>query len=535
MAAAQPLKTTLDSVFPACMDALGPARRADAVAACAQERGPERFPEVLARQARSQGLPSFLADLARLELTVFSTAEGAAVFPDSPEKIILNPTLSLLQCSWRHLVPLLHQSSRPHAPRPERGEEYVLVWKHPTGELVHVRPASSEDLLVLKIIAEGVDPRNAAASGGVPVGSVDQAIDRAAEAGLILRPEPRIRREPGSFPVRSEPYEGFLTSSVFTLQWHITQACDLHCKHCYDRSTIAPLELDRACRVLDDLRLFCRSRFVNGQVSFTGGNPLLHPSLRDLYRAAAERGFSTAVLGNPAPRERIEELLAIQPLNFFQVSLEGLEGHNDHIRGAGHFRRVMTFLEDLRELGVSSTVMLTLTRDNMDQVLPLAELLRDRTDLFTFNRLSLVGEGANLRPADKDRYAAFLEAYLDAARSNPVMGLKDNLINIILRKQGREPFGGCAGCGCGAAFNFITVLPDGEAHACRKFPSPIGNVVLEGIGGVYESEAARRYREGSAACCSCDLKPLCGGCQAVTSSLGRDPLTERDPYCFIDP
>ena len=33
-----------------------------------------------------------------------------------------------------------------------------------------------------------------------------------------------------------------------------------------------------------------------------------------------------------------------------------------------------------------------------------------------------------------------------------------------------EPFGGCTGFGCGAAFNFMAVLPDGEVHACRKVP-----------------------------------------------------------------
>jgi hypothetical protein len=52
-------------------------------------------------------------------------------------------------------------------------------------------------------------------------------------------------------------------------------------------------------------------------------------------------------------------------------------------------------------------VMLTLTRDNLDQVLPLAELLRDRADFFTFNRLSTVGEGASLQMPEKEAFEAF--------------------------------------------------------------------------------------------------------------------------------
>ncbi len=326
----------------------------------------------------------------------------------------------------------------------------------------------------------------------------------------------------------------FLSSSLFTLQWHITQACDLHCKHCYDRSERSPLTLEKGLAILDDLRAFCRSRQVKGQVSFSGGNPLLYPHFTELYRAATERGFGTAVLGNPAPRGRIEELLEIQRPNFFQVSLEGLPDHNDAIRGPGHFERVMEFLGVLRELRIYSMVMLTLTRDNLDQVLPLAEVLRGRTDSFTFNRLSQVGEGAKLQLPSPEAYSAFLEAYLKAEETNPILALKDNLINILYHRQGGDPFGGCTGFGCGAAFNFLTVLPDGEVHACRKFPSLIGNVSGQSLGEIYESEAAQRYRAGTTACRPCPIRPVCGGCLAVVYGHGLDVFKDRDPYCFIE-
>jgi radical SAM protein with 4Fe4S-binding SPASM domain len=122
---------------------------------------------------------------------------------------------------------------------------------------------------------------------------------------------------------------------------------------------------------------------------------------------------------------------------------------------------------------------------------------------------------------------------MKAAQSNPVMGLKDNLMNIIRHQNGIEPFGGCAGYGCSAAFNFITVLSDGEAHACRKFPSPIGNVFEQSIAEIYDSETAGQYRSGCQACRSCAIRPVCGGCLAVSHSFGLDIFEERDPYCFM--
>jgi radical SAM protein with 4Fe4S-binding SPASM domain len=109
--------------------------------------------------------------------------------------------------------------------------------------------------------------------------------------------------------------------------------------------------------------------------------------------------------------------------------------------------------------------------------------------------------------------------------------MKDGLFNIILYRDGNS-FGGCTGFGCGAAFNFLALLADGEVHACRKFPSLLGSILDNSLAEIYDSAAARRYREGSAGCGGCPLKPVCGGCQAISASYGREPSTARDPFCF---
>jgi len=112
--------------------------------------------------------------------------------------------------------------------------------------------------------------------------------------------------------------------------------------------------------------------------------------------------------------------------------------------------------------------------------------------------------------------------------------LKNNLINILYLRKQKAFFGGCAGYGCGAAFNFVTLLPDGEVHACRKFPSLIGNLFEQSLAEIYDSEPARRYRAGSEACRSCAIRPVCGGCLASAYSHHLDVFKDRDPYCFID-
>ncbi len=499
---------------------------------------PEAHRCLSADQSLADGLQSrpdllqkhpFLVELAQVEERYQRLAARPPELPTRPEKRLVNPTLEILEVRWSNLASLFSGSPVP----PVEREEHLLLYLHPGDRKVILRPAADHDLLILKIVAEELDTRKVAEDTGLTIGQVDDLLYRGAETGLLLAPPSRLVR-PADFPRGELSQPHYFVAQTFTLQWHITQACDLHCKHCYDRSDRQPMSLQTGIQVLDDLYDFCQSHNVFTQVTFTGGNPLLYPHFIDLYREAASRGFLTAVLGNPMPRKRIEEMLAIQMVEFYQVSLEGLADHNDYIRGPGHFDRVLEFLDLLRELGVYSMVMLTLTRDNMDQVLELAAVLEGRADLFTFNRLAMVGEGAALASVPVERFPGFLSRYQEAMNRYGCLGLKDNFFNLLRYREGRPYTGGCAGFGCGAAFNFLSLLPDGEVHACRKLPSYLGNIHEESLDSIYHGPLAEQYRLGSSGCRSCPIRPVCGGCLAVSYGFGRDIFTERDPYCFID-
>ena len=322
-------------------------------------------------------------------------------------------------------------------------------------------------------------------------------------------------------------------TGTFTLQWHLTNDCPYHCQHCYDRSERSQLPLADSLRVLADFQNFCTQKQVTGQISLSGGDPFWYPHFWELYQAIADAWIPISILGNPVPRVQVERLIGIQMPVYYQVSLEGLPDYNDQIRGHGHFDQVIKFLAVAKELRIRTHVMLTLHDANRDQVLPLGEQLRGLTHRLSFNRLSQVGEAASMPVPDKTDYATFANQYLAARRNNPILGLKDGLLNIPLQQRGRRLFGGCTGFGCGAAFNFMALLPNGEVHACRKFPSPLGNIWAKNIDTIYHSHEAQQYRHGSKACRSCHLRRVCGGCMAVVHGQGGQIFLDRDPQCFI--
>jgi selenobiotic family peptide radical SAM maturase len=318
----------------------------------------------------------------------------------------------------------------------------------------------------------------------------------------------------------------------FILQWHLTHACEMSCAHCYDRSRIETLRLPDPKRIADDLIGFCARRGVAPGVSLSGGNPVLYPRFLELYRYLAERGVALSILGNPISREMLGQIVAIRKPRYYQVSLEGLQEHNDSVRGAGSYQRAMEFLPLLREHGVPSCVMLTLTSDNIRQVIPLARLLHGKTDRFAWNRLTQFGNGAALSLPTTEAFGRLMASWMGEQRKDPMLGIKDNLFNIFRHELGLKLVGGCTGHGCGAAFNFFAVLPNGDAHACRKFPSRIGSLLESGLDVLYDSPEAERYRRGCTDCDGCPIRHRCGGCLAVASGSGLDPFTERDPQCF---
>ncbi len=513
----------------ACRSALLPAARA-VFERLLTELNPEDCQAQMALLAGQGRLPAFLPDLFRVESQLLALAQQPppAALAEEDGQRQPNPTLRLVPVGFRGLDRLLSAPAPPPSPAPG---VFILLWLEPGSGRPRVEEANDADLLALKLLADPDCQADLAATTPLAARLSEEAIQQGVAKGLILAPPPRLRRPWATDP--GPAGEEFTTAPVFTLQWHLTQACDLHCRHCYDRGRRDTLPLDQGLALLDDLVRFCAARRVQGQVSFTGGNPFLAPHFFTLYQGAVERGLRVAVLGNPVSQPQLAGLIAIAKPLFYQVSLEGLEEHNDAIRGPGHYRRTMEFLPLLRQLGVYSLVMMTLTQANQAQVLPLAERLRGRTDLFTFNRLAPVGEGATLAGARRESYRDFLLEYLRATRDNPILGLKDNLFNLILDEQGQgRMFGGCTGHGCGAAFDFLAVLADGEVHACRKFPSPLGNLTRQDLATIYDSAAAITYRTGSLACAGCPVQPRCGGCLAVGHGLGLNPLQTRDLYCW---
>ena len=308
------MQPMLAEMFPACRAAAGsaawdslssglPPYSDTAAEGCIEALGRALIERI--HHAVGEKLPPWLADLARIELAMTVVCSRAGAVPQRVDTPTANPALELVEVGWRGLDALIRREQST----PESEGMAVLVWFDPLSGSVRAESADVPELLALKLAVEGADAERAVREIGATQTDVREVLHRATGRGLVLLPASRIRREPG-FWERDEAWaEEYRHAEVFTLQWHLTQACDLHCKHCYDRSSRSPLTLERGLGVLEQFDAFCRARHVCGQASFSGGNSLMYQHFMELYHAAAGRGFMLGILGNPTTRQVMEALL----------------------------------------------------------------------------------------------------------------------------------------------------------------------------------------------------------------------------------
>ena len=93
--------------------------------------------------------------------------------------------------------------------------------------------------------------------------------------------------------------------------FHITDRCQLNCKHCLRDPEIKSqdLSLDLICNVLDEAWQLYRCKHVG----LTGGEPSLHPQFYEIIDAIVARGYTWHVVTNSEKFSRMVAKLDEKP------------------------------------------------------------------------------------------------------------------------------------------------------------------------------------------------------------------------------
>jgi radical SAM protein with 4Fe4S-binding SPASM domain len=276
------------------------------------------------------------------------------------------------------------------------------------------------------------------------------------------------------------------------------------------------------------------------QFQITGGEPFVRKDffkfLEVLAKNALLYGYKWVIMCNGSflTEETVVKLKKLN-VNNIQVSLEGTKKLNDEIRGKGSFDKTIKAIKILKKNNISTSVSLTLTRKNMNNVFSLIkELDLLGVDILGIRRLVPWGRGSGLdkyllSPQELKDFYLKVEKYKENLRKKGKKiilgtGCESAMFNQELLPKNKalgynEPRSIFRGCGV-ASGSCLTIMTNGDVVPCRRFPIVLGNALKKSIYDIYFSRRMRDFRnpnKANAFCQDCPNFINClGGAKCVT-------------------
>jgi len=334
----------------------------------------------------------------------------------------------------------------------------------------------------------------------------------------------------------------------FHLQWHITERCNLACKHCYfdKRFLKNELSLNQLFVVFDGyINLLEKWKLPRkaSRISITGGEPIIRDDFFDFlekyYQNREKTRCGILTNGILLDDEKITKLERFK-IDYAQVSLEGMREKNDEIRGKGTFKKIVRVAKLLVKSGITINISITVTKQNLRDIPLLIELAKKlRVNNLGLRRFIPIGRGEEMK-----RLMLFpqetRELYLYIVKTNQKLADQKLKLRInigcedgILAQEGYRVNT------CVAGYSSLTILPNGDVYPCRRLPIYVGNVLKQSLEEIfYKSEELKKLRDPkniNVRCQNCTYFDECqGGAKCVSYGYWKDSYLE-DPQFLPDP
>jgi radical SAM protein with 4Fe4S-binding SPASM domain len=329
-------------------------------------------------------------------------------------------------------------------------------------------------------------------AGGASETEADQEFLRSClEEGLLERRPETVSHRP--------PRTGDQPSLRYLLV-HLTDRCNLRCRHCYrGHGGSADLSAFSHRRLLEEFEEGGGLRLL-----LSGGEPLLYPYFWQLNDLLPAFDIRAVLLTNGTLLDR--RSAALLNVHEVQVSLDGLERSHDALRGPGAYRLALAGLQAARAVGLTVSVASTVNALNVDDFDALAEVVAE-LDVWQWTiDVPAIAGAMTANPelvVPLDRAAAALELAMPAGNH-----------------------GDDAGQLCGA--HMAAVMPDGAVVKCGLLDDVRGGTLERGLRKAWRALPHPSIDSLGELCRGCEHLAECrGGCRHRGGGLdshGPDPV-----------
>lgn len=325
---------------------------------------------------------------------------------------------------------------------------------------------------------------------------------------------------------------------TFSVQWHITDNCNLRCKHCYmeDYSRNEILSLENAKVIIDKIIEYTRNLNLNLEFSITGGEPLMHPNVFDIIKYIKFKNNMSKIYiltNGTLINEDISNQLKKLDIDRVQISIDGSdEVKHDRIRGKNSFKRAVDGIEFLKLNNIYTMIHSVLMKNNKDDISNIISLSNElKIDRLTFTRY--IPQGSSLSNAINILEPVELKETLELIIKE---GEKYPNLNINKQRELWSLIDQEYGCTCAViGEKSITLLPDGTILPCRRFPIKVGNINTETLYEIFFKNKLYKKLELNDIdeCSGCEVKDKCmGGCHGLAFNYFGEYGVKADPQCW---
>jgi len=167
----------------------------------------------------------------------------------------------------------------------------------------------------------------------------------------------------GQHPAKAE----FKPRLIF---WEVTKGCNLRCIHCRATATelSSPTDLPtkKALDIIDQI-----VTVANPILVLSGGEPLYRADIFQLARYAGDKGLRVALATNGTlVTKEVARMIADSGIKRVSISLDGADAAtHDSFRGIpGAFEAALYGFRNLKEVGMSVQINMTIARHNAEQL-----------------------------------------------------------------------------------------------------------------------------------------------------------------------
>lgn len=325
----------------------------------------------------------------------------------------------------------------------------------------------------------------------------------------------------------------------FVMQWHLSEVCNLKCKHCYQENHV-PVSLNYSdlLHVLNQYREFLKKLKVFGHINLTGGEPLCSPhffKLLDEFKKDKDL-YSFSILTNGTLiNEDIAKKIASYHPEYVQVSLEGARKTNDYIRGKGVYKKVIKAIKLLKKNNIFVSISFTATKLNYKEfpkVVKYAE--KYKVDNVWSDRYIPLGNNCDhdyiMNKNDTEEY---LKIMSQERRRLKLIKSKTNVSMyraLQFQMTNQFPYH------CTAGSTLLTVMENADLVPCRRMPIVVGNLLKDNMYHLYKNNKILKDLQKEQIpdeCCECEHKDMCkGGLKCLTYATFGD-LNHKDIGCSL--